>query len=258
MLYSVDNKAPITTYSISKKTVCVIGAFLCYKVIKMAEFICKYCGNTFIRNHISKIKKRGYGFCNHNCAYKHKHSLLIERFWSYVIKSGDDDCWIWTGGINIRGYGRFWFNGRLEQAHRFAYILTKGEIPLDLYVCHSCDNPKCCNPNHLWIGTAKDNSQDMVHKGRHLNCAMVHPEKMARGENHGSRTHPESMLRGSNNKNSKLTEQQVVEIRNKYAKGGISYSSLAIEYNVDMTNIACIVKRKTWKHVHETEALNAK
>jgi hypothetical protein len=87
-----------------------------------------------------------------------------ERFWSKVEKT--EKCWNWTGST-ARGYGQFRNELlKMEKAHRYSYRLHKGEIPTDLFVLHSCDNPKCCNPEHLRLGTLKENSLDAVARGR--------------------------------------------------------------------------------------------
>ena len=108
----------------------------------------------------------------------------MKRFWDKVNIAGPDECWEWTAGTYLKGlkYGRFQFEGKAKSAHRVAYILTNGDIPDDMFVCHTCDNPACCNPKHLWLGSAKDNTQDMLKKGRAKNgnsvkthCSNGHP-----------------------------------------------------------------------------------
>lgn len=91
------------------------------------------------------------------------------KFWGYVdICSDTAACWPWTRGTT-KGYGRVKFNGRAVQTHRLAYSLFYGSIPNDLCVCHACDNPTCCNPFHLWVGTQTANNNDKILKGRHRN-----------------------------------------------------------------------------------------
>ena len=93
----------------------------------------------------------------------------MERFWSKVIKTSG--CWEWTAASDKYGYGRFqmgtWGHSRLILAHRFSWKESFGDIPEGMFVCHKCDNPKCVKPDHLFLGTAKENTIDCVKKGRH-------------------------------------------------------------------------------------------
>lgn len=77
-----------------------------------------------------------------------------------------DSCWNWKAYTDKDGYGIFSLQNKNHRAHKLAYLWNKGEIPEGLNVCHSCDNPSCVNPDHLWLGTQKDNQQDMAQKGR--------------------------------------------------------------------------------------------
>lgn len=91
-----------------------------------------------------------------------------QRFWSVLVdKRSENECWPWTGGRYPDGYGRLRMNGsKPRRAHRVAYELAVGEVSADMLVCHTCDNPLCCNPKHLFLGTHQDNYDDMVTKGR--------------------------------------------------------------------------------------------
>lgn len=146
----------------------------------------------------------------------------LDRFWEKVDKSkGDDKCWIWIAGLDSRGYGQFWLDGIDRKAHRISYILKNGDIPDDLIVCHHCDNPSCVNPNHLFLGTHQDNATDRDQKGRG-----------ASGECSGM---------------SKLTWEQVREIRKRYIPRIVSQPKLAKEYGVTHTLIGYIVRNEIWK-----------
>jgi hypothetical protein len=96
---------------------------------------------------------------------------MEERFWEWVNKGGTNECWNWKGAPNVWGYGQIRdTNGRYGKkklAHRISWIIHNGPIPTNILVLHTCDNPLCVNPNHLWLGTHKDNALDMCKKGRH-------------------------------------------------------------------------------------------
>jgi len=92
-----------------------------------------------------------------------------KQFWARVDISEDDECWEWKRGKFYDGYGQVKWNGHGTRAHRVAWELIYGPILEGLLVCHTCDNPPCCNPSHLFLGTQKDNIQDAIHKGRMLN-----------------------------------------------------------------------------------------
>lgn len=107
-------------------------------------------------------------------------------FWADVDRSsGADGCWVWRRGKTPRGYGKVWRNGRHVYVHRLAYETFVGPIPEGLGVLHRCDNPPCCNPAHLFIGTDADNAADRVAKGRHphkVTAALVAVIQQARAD----------------------------------------------------------------------------
>jgi hypothetical protein len=152
------------------------------------------------------------------------HERDAARFWAKVEKTGG--CWLWTAALSDRGYGRFALDGKNRHAHRIAYELTFGTILDGLFVCHSCDNRRCVNPAHLWLGTLAENNADRDAKGRHGDTA-------ARGERSG---------------HSKLTEQDVLTIR-QLAAEGVRHRAIARRYGVNPSQISLIVRRINWKHI---------
>lgn len=182
----------------------------------------------------------------------------IPRFWSKVDTSGD--CWIWTATKNRRGYGQFYYEGRLQLAHRVAYKLTYGPVDDDIHVLHRCDNPSCIRPDHLFLGTQRDNVQDMIGKGRAYfqlhpeyassrgddHYARQRPELLARGERHGMHVHPESRLYGEKAPAVKLTLEQVRAIRRAYSQGNVTKLGLARQYNISRRAIQKIISGENW------------
>lgn len=181
---------------------------------------------------------------------------VAERFWEKVSRNAPDDCWLWTGAIYRNGYGSFGWSGKRSKqvnigAHRAAWKLAYGRIPKGLLVCHSCDTRACCNPKHLFLGTAKDNTGDMIAKGRN-----------SKGSTHGKilkRRDPKwiermrsknAFLRGEKHPQTTLTAEQVKAIRRDYASGDFSQSELARKYCLkSQATISHIVNRRTWAHV---------
>lgn len=170
----------------------------------------------------------------------------IQRFFEVVNKSGPipshrpdlGPCWIWTMVYAGQKYGRFSIRGRLVSAHVVSWIITNGDNRENRFVLHKCDVRTCVNPSHLFLGTHKENMKDMVQKGR-----------QATGVRHMSVTHPEALRRGSENGNSKLSEEKVIDIREKYKTGKFRQVDLAHEFGVNQTLIGFIVRREIWTHV---------
>lgn len=149
---------------------------------------------------------------------------------SGVSIGAENECWPWIRGKTKSGYGEFMVDGRMRYAHREAYALANGPIPTGMFVCHKCDNPPCCNPAHLFLGTSRDNSVDMSRKGRAM--AQRSPHKI-RGERNGS---------------AKLTEDQVRSIRDACAEGA-SMASVARRYSVSSATVEHIMHGTKWRHV---------
>jgi hypothetical protein len=157
----------------------------------------------------------------------HRRRAAATRFWEYVNQDTGTNCWHWQSTLNKRGYGRIRNRAVNLMAHRFSWELHNGPIPDGLFVCHSCDNPRCVNPAHLWLGTRQDNMDDMMTKGRGSNPPV---------------------RRGDANNNATLTERDVRDIRARVANGE-TYTAIATTYSIHRSTAADIAKRKTWAHV---------
>ena len=162
------------------------------------------------------------------------------RFWQKVTKGNPDVCWEWNSNRSYNGYGRFRMPAGWYGAHRIAYTLTKGLIAKDALVLHTCDNPGCVNPGHLWLGNQTDNMADMFKKGR---------GRRAMGKDNGAYTHPEKMPRGEDHGSSKLKPRQVQEIRRLYATGSYKQRDLAVQYSVTQSLVSNILHRNLWAHI---------
>ena len=157
------------------------------------------------------------------------HGLTTaERFLQRVEKT--DGCWLWTGSIkNKTGHGQFRMDDKPMVASRAAWIIFRGEITKDkstygtMFVCHTCDNPQCVNPAHLFLGTNQDNVTDKMEKGRHRYGISL-------GESHG---------------NSKLDEAKVRYIR----ESGLGSTELARQFNLSQATVWAVLHKRTWKHV---------
>jgi len=177
----------------------------------------------------------------------------VDRFWSKVDCSNNADaCWPWKCSTFHNGYGQFKVQQRNLRAHRVAWEITRGGIPDGLFVLHYCDNPRCCNPNHLRLGTHRENMADMQRKGRAAsgdqNGSRLYPDRLVRGDAHAARN-TAGWSQGERNGEARLTESQVRDIRARYAMGGITLQELGNEMGVSKNAIHRAVHRKSWKHV---------
>lgn len=132
------------------------------------ERACEHCGSVF-RVWPSSLRERACRFCSNACCIAAHRRSLLERFWEKVDVGGPDECWEWQGNFYHTGYGYLNQGYKHRRAHRLAYEFAHGPIPHGLFVLHSCDNPACCNPAHLRVGTQKDNMSDCAARGRTAN-----------------------------------------------------------------------------------------
>ncbi len=190
------------------------------------EHKCERCGNPIRRKPYdtpsSFLKRR---FCGYSCSNKTRTFTRVpmqERFWCKVKIGAPTECWEWKAAVHPDGYG--WFTGnptdRPRHAHRFAYQLSKGDIPDNLWVLHTCDNRICVNPNHLYLGNRRDNIKDCVDRNR--TCY------------------------GERNPRSKLTEKQVVEIR-QLRRDGVKQATIASVFGIAQSCVSQIEHRQRWK-----------
>jgi hypothetical protein len=165
-----------------------------------------------------------------------------ERFWSFVSRADQNDCWEWQAGRGPASsrrlaYGRFYISkARVVRAHRAAWMLSHGPIPAGKFVCHSCDVPFCCNPAHLWLGSAADNNSDRDQKGRGHppQWDSARPFRKAVGVRHGS---------------AKLTPTEVSAI----IADDRSYSKIASDYGINQTTVGRIKRGILWSQALRTQ-----
>jgi hypothetical protein len=159
----------------------------------------------------------------------------VERFWARIDRVGDR-CWPW-GGARSNGYGYVSWRGRVQPAHRIAWQLTAGPIPAGVYVCHHCDQPACCNPAHLFLGTQTDNMRDCAAKGR-----------TTKGDRNPSRLYPARRPRGEHHGNAKLTAADVLQIRHRKRQGERT-RVVAQAFGVSPSHIEYIIRGLSWAHL---------
>jgi hypothetical protein len=205
---------------------------------RLVEMTCQTCAKSFL---VRTCNARRQKFCSYACFGKSRRKPMAERFWAKVNKDGPvpphrrelGPCWVWTACGTRHGYGFITTDGGSDQlqTHRFSWELAFGPIPDNKHVLHHCDNPCCVNPEHLFLGTPKDNMADCVSKGRRAKA-----------------------LRGEDNPKAKLSPKQVLEIRGRFASGALTKKRLASEYGVSAGLVSDIILRKCWKHLGPTPA----
>lgn len=161
------------------------------------------------------------------------NSRLLDFYSKITNKSKIEECWEWLGGKDWDGYGMFWFINRNIRAARYSYEQHVAKIPKGLLVCHKCDNPSCVNPHHLFLGTAKDNTLDMISKNRGTIKKGEYPEHLKK-------------FKGINHPRAKLTKEQIKEIRNNKI---ISVKEMAKKYLVSISCIYLIKSKINWKDI---------
>jgi len=182
--------------------------------------VCLYCKTTFMVQP-ARIARGGGLYCSRDCYSKGKMLPIENRFWERVNKT--KTCWIFTGTLNgIMGYGTISREGIQTPAHRVSWEIHNGPIPFGMWVLHKCDNPPCVNPEHLYLGTVTENTNDKVNRGRLLVGERVH--------------------------NAKLTSGQVLSIRSR-ARSGESGSLIAKEFGMKRPYIRKVVTGERWKHL---------
>lgn len=166
-----------------------------------------------------------------------KHMIqvpLMELFMRHVTKT--DNCWLWTAGKDKNGYGLA-SKGRGQtgtcRAHRRAWELFKGTIPIEMMVLHRCDNPPCVNPDHLFLGTNSDNMRDAHAKGRHKSPTQAKPESQVRGE----RQHLAKL---------NATKVKLIFL---YHNAGLKYREIARRIGIANTTVGNVIRRETWNHI---------
>jgi hypothetical protein len=183
---------------------------------KCITLTCQHCGRQFSCRAVDPQK-----FCSRQCVNDARRRPLAERFWSHVDTSGE--CWLWTGGGNIHGYGKLRLGNKHLAAHRVAWELTNGAIPDGLSVLHKCDVRACVRPEHLFLGTQQDNMRDCANKGR--------------------------QALGERNNHAVLNAADVAAIREQHAAGGVTQAALARAYGVKPGTILAIIRHVNWRHV---------
>jgi len=176
------------------------------------------------------------------------------KFWSRVNRNGRTPdhmpqlgpCWVWEAGKTTAGYGSMRIEGDTNPhySHRLSWESSNGSIPDGMKICHSCDNPSCVRPSHLFLGTSLDNSQDALKKGRlHKQAATLRRLWKDRWC---------ITMRGEQHPSHRLTEEKVREIRSTYQRGVFGYKRLVKKFGISFGLAQRIVSGKAWPHLWKT------
>ena len=160
---------------------------------------------------------------------------LEQRFWEKIDKGIDEVCWNWLGHKTIKGYGVIKIKEKMCLAHRVSYEMNIGKIPIGLCVCHSCDNPSCVNPKHLWVGTRAENTNDRHRKGRTVGNKNLW--KIG------------SKLKGEEKGGVKLKEEDVLLIRSLAKIKEKTTKQLSEMFGISRSQIWRIINNKKWQHI---------
>lgn len=186
---------------------------------KVVNRVCKHCKAEFSAP-LWSVNQGRSKFCTFKCHNDFKTAEHLRNFYKNTTRKGS--CWIWNGLPGSDGYGKTKYMGRTARAHRVSYQIAHGPIGEGLCVCHRCDTAMCINPEHLFLGTSKENTQDASAKGR-LSC----------GERHVF---------------SRLTVGKVLQIRDLH-KRGVGLSEIGRRFDIHHSTVWHIVNRRAWKHV---------
>ncbi len=169
---------------------------------------------------------------------------LAERVAARCIPEPNSGCFLWEGACNDKGYGQIWHQGRIHYTHRAALEGRVGILPRGILACHRCDNPTCCNPDHLFAGSARDNARDMASKRRHPICHDAQHQRRIASMG-GKKTAGRNLSRHGVSVAAKVTAQQVIAIRADSRPDHL----IAADYGIARSTVAGIQCRHTWKDV---------
>ena len=166
------------------------------------------------------------------------------------IDLNNNSCWEWKAGRTIGGYGKFRLGKHTMAASRASYLINRGDIPKGMHVCHKCDNRLCVNPNHLFTGTAQDNTKDMIRKGRQGVLSDEGRKRVSEATKRMNETRVyTSQNVGTDNGRNVYAPETILQIRADHATGKFSQREIARRYGMDFRYISNIVHRKVWQHL---------